>query len=99
MTELPIDADQPADIHVAPPPQRAIRRGPRSASTREAMREPSRDGVVYGRDGQVLSRSRSTVGDIFEIPPELKEPGWDYQWNAVTVHGNGEILLDQNHMM
>lgn len=54
---------------------------------------------VTGRDGEALSRTRTYVGDIFEIPLDMIEPGWSMQWNAVSIAGNSEIILDQNHMM
>lgn len=54
---------------------------------------------VTGRNGEVLSRTRTYVGDIFEIPNEMIPEGWSYQWNSVSIAGNSEIILDQNHMM
>lgn len=54
---------------------------------------------VTGRNGETLSRTRTYVGDIFEIPQEMIPPGWSYQWNSVSIAGNSEIILDQNHMM
>ena len=54
---------------------------------------------VVGHNGEVLSRTRTFVGDIFEIPKEMIPPGWSYQWNSVSISGNSDILLDQNHMM
>lgn len=54
---------------------------------------------IEGRNGEKLSRTRVQVGDIFEIPANMIPKGWTYQWNAVSVAGNSEILLDQNHMM
>lgn len=54
---------------------------------------------VTGRNGEVLSRTRTYVGDIFEIPEEMIPEGWSYQWNSVSIAGNSEIILDQNHMM
>jgi len=54
---------------------------------------------VTGRDGEVLSRTRTQVGDIFEIPQDMIPKGWSYQWNSVSIAGNSELLLDQNHMM
>lgn len=54
---------------------------------------------VTGRNGEALSRTRTYVGDIFEIPKEMIPENWDYQWNAVSIAGNSEIILDQNHMM
>ena len=54
---------------------------------------------VTGRDGERLSRTRTHVGDIFEVPPVMIPKGWTYQWNAISVAGNSDILLDQSHMM
>ena len=54
---------------------------------------------VTGRNGEVLSRTRTYVGDIFEIPKEMIPKNWSYQWCAVSIAGNSEIVLDQNHMM
>ena len=62
--------------------------------TREATREPTR-GTILGRDGEVLSRTRSGTADPFDIPADLIPPGWDYQWNVVTVTGNSDVCLDQ----
>jgi len=65
-------------------------------------RTPIRQGggrvQVLGRNGEVLSRQRTQTGDIYEIPREIIPEGWDYQWCAVSVTGNSEILLDQNLM-
>lgn len=74
------------------------------AAGRTQTRQPARtrsDGriEVTGRNGEVLSRTRVQVGDIFEIPKDMIPVGWSYQWNAISVAGNSEILLDQNHMM
>jgi len=101
MTELPIDPapDVPPEIVAAPAPKKQGRNGPRSTSTREPTRDAPRDGVYYGRDGEILSRKRKDTGDIFAIPSDLMDPDFEYQWNAVTVAGNQEILLDQNMMM
>ena len=60
--------------------------------TREATRSPT---VIRGRDGEVLSRTRSGTADPFDIPADLIPPGWDYQWNVVTVTGNSDVCLDQ----
>jgi hypothetical protein len=77
---------------------------PAASPTRTQTRVSARttpDGrlEVTGRNGEVLSRTRTYVGDIFEIPKELMEPGWSLQWNAVSIAGNSDIILDQNHMM
>lgn len=87
--------DPDTDVQAAP--QRAATRRPRQS--REPMRESNREGAVYGRDGEVLSRKRTATGDIFAIPAELIEVGWEMQWCAVSVIGNSEILMDQNLMM
>ena len=54
---------------------------------------------AVGRNGEVLSRRRTQAGDIFAIEAALIPKGWEYQWCAVSVVGNTEILLDQNLMM
>ena len=76
-------------------PQAAAR-----TQTRTGARTRS-DGRVeaIGHNGEVLSRTRTQVGDIFEIPKSMIPDGWTYQWNAVSIAGNKDILLDQTHMM
>lgn len=61
---------------------------------------PARAGRIeaLGRNNEVLSRRRTSTGDIFDIPKNLVPAGWEYQWCAVSVVGNTEILLDQNLM-
>ena len=61
--------------------------------------EAKRDGVVYGRNGEVLTRSRVAGVDPFAIPPEIIPPGWVYQWNVVTVTGNADLVMDQGMQM
>ena len=92
--EPQMSIDAAPEVEAAPQPV-----APRT-QTRQSARTRS-DGrlEVTGRGGEVLSRTRTYVGDIFEIPKELTEPGWSLQWNAVSISGNSEILLDQNHMM
>lgn len=106
---MPVDSDPP-QIDGRTREGRAIReaqaaqgRPQRNAPRRVPSREPARDArgniVVVGRDGETLSRRRKDDGkDIFDIPEELKEPGWSYQWCAVSINGNSDILLDQNLM-
>lgn len=86
---------------------RAAAAGPvqRKSRLREPAHEPtraptrvSRNVEAIGRGGEVLSRKRTSTGDIFDIPKNLIPEGWEYQWCAVTVAGNSEILLDQNLM-
>lgn len=72
---------------------------PSPQPVRQAARSGPRTLEVRGRNGEVLSRKRTGAGDIFDIPKDLVPDGWEYQWCAVTVVGNSEILLDQNLMM
>lgn len=77
---------------------------PQRAASRTQTRASARTNAngrleVIGRNGETLSRTRTYVGDIFEIPKEMIEPGWSMQWNAVSIAGNSDIILDQNHMM
>lgn len=89
-----------ADARLAAAPGRAASRQPaRQTAQREPVRQAARNGVVVGRNGEVLTRKRTSTGDIFDIPANLIEPGWEFQWCAVTVVGNSEILMDQNLMM
>jgi hypothetical protein len=91
------------------PPQRQMKKAPivkeeeispARTQTRQGARTRTDGRVeVVGHNGEVLSRTRVQVGDIFEIPGNMIPVGWTYQWNAVSVAGNSEILLDQNHMM
>lgn len=54
---------------------------------------------VIGRGGEVLSRTQVQVSDVFEIPQSMIPQGWSYQWNSVSIHGNSDILTEQNHDM
>lgn len=78
-----------------------VRKVVQEPAARAPTRAATRNGgvAVRGRDGEVLTRTRTGVGDIFEIPKELIPEGWSYQWCAVSVVGNTEVLLDQNLMM
>ena len=74
---------------------RGLARDPaRDEPVREATRDNLRDGEVLGRNGEVLSRKRVGGVDIYDVPPELWPEGWEYQWNAISVTGNTEIVLD-----
>ena len=63
-------------------------------STRQETRAPTRSEVI-GRNGEVLSRSRTGGIDPFDIPKDIVPEGWSYQWNVVTVTGNADVCLDQ----
>lgn len=48
--------------------------------------------TAVGRDGQQLSRTRKGGIDQYSFDPSIVPPGWEYQWNAVSVVGNSEIV-------
>src|SRR5882757_5838256 len=98
--DLSMDTDDAIE-KVEAAPKRGRPRGSTRAQGRETNRDPVRGGavVVRGRDGEVLTRKRTGVGDIFDVPADLIPAGWSYQWCAVTVVGNTEVLIDQNLMM
>jgi len=53
-----------------------------------------RDGatVVRGRNGEILTRAQPDDGlDEFRVPGHLKEDGWDYQWNTLTIYNSNEL--------
>jgi hypothetical protein len=60
---------------------------------REIARAPIPHGraVALGRDGKPIARRRDNTMDQFEVPANLKEPGWDYQWNVKSVLGEEKI--------
>lgn len=94
---LPIDEGAIA----APVQRRATARQPNRETPRDVSRQPSRSGrvVVEGHNGEILSRKRTGGIDPFYIDPAIIPKGWEYQWNAISVTGNAEILADQNLQM
>jgi hypothetical protein len=79
--------------------------GPRSRPSR-GTREPSREatrplaaGEYLGRNGVILRRGQPMVSDPYHIPEHLHEPGWDLQWNTVSVTNNTEVVRSQDVMM
>lgn len=95
----PAEAPQ-MEIDAQPEAKEAPQRAASRTQTRASARTLSNGRLeVTGRNGEALSRTRTYVGDIFEIPKEMIPEGWSYQWNAVSIAGNSEIILDQNHMM
>ena len=77
------------------------------APVREAMASPVQEGarVEYKEDGRAvyitsdgteLTRKRTTNSDIFHVPPEIIPPGWDYQWNTVTVYNEPQVAAQLN---
>lgn len=74
------------DARSAAPNRRQAPRPPREAP-RDVARTSPRQGavVVMGRDGEQLTRRRTSVGDVHDVPLNEIPKGWDYQWNLVTV--------------
>lgn len=97
MTELPLNEDQP-EFQAGPQPARRGR-APTRSGNREPIREAPRNGVWIGRGGEQLTRNHTNVADPFAVPVELKEHGWDYQWNSVSVVGNTEVIMSIDNMM
>ena len=97
MTKLDVDTG----IEAAAPLQRKRGR-PRLTNTHDPVRTATARGgrvTVQGRNGEVLTRKRTSTGDIFDVQLELIPAGWEYQWCAISVIGNTEVLMDQNLMM
>lgn len=72
---------------------------PRTADVTGARTRSDGKLEVTGRNGEVLSRTSIQAGDVFEIPQHMIPKGWSYQWNSVSIHGNTDILAEQNHDM
>jgi len=74
-------------------------REPTRGLARESDREPEREHrggeQIVGRNGEVLSRKRKGGVDPYDIPKEIIPPGWDYQWNVISVVGNSDVVMDQ----
>lgn len=57
---------------------------------RQPMRTELRSGEVRGRDGEILTRSRTSAhGYIneFDVPEHMKDPNWDLMWARTAAHG------------
>jgi hypothetical protein len=66
-------------------------------SAKEALRgddAPLPRGKFRTRSGEILS-FRSTDGSQYDIPEDLKEDGWTYQWQAHTVYNEPSNDLSQ----
>lgn len=71
--------------------------------TREPNRTPARASnrkvEAVGRDGEVLTRRRTQLGDRYAIPTAEIPEGWSYQWNQVTVLNkevHGDLVMAAN---
>lgn len=82
-----IDADAP----------RRQRGRPRKNAAAPARSLPR--GQALGRNGEVLVRAVTAVGDQFEIPSHLKERGWDYQWLSESIFNAADVVRRHNHQM
>lgn len=55
---------------------------------------------VFGRDGKIISRTRTGADDTYFVPEHVKPEGWDYNWKANSVTGQPMIahqtMLQQN---
>lgn len=67
-------------------------------SARKPVREELRSGQVLGRDGEVLSRRRSTgFRNEFDVPPHLQDEGYSYQWVRTSCHGKEDPANVSQH--
>ena len=64
---------------------------------RRPVRAPIREGEIKlrpgeyaGRNGEILKRSPVKAGNKFDIPDDIKEPGWSYQWIRHTIYNSTE---------
>lgn len=94
----------PAHVTAEAPVRRTNPRpAPRMESTRDIARESTRHGavIVVGRDGEQLTRRRTSVGDKYDVPRNEIPRGWSYQWNPVTVLGQkiGEMVEQHDLQM
>lgn len=53
--------------------------------------------MAEGRNGEILTRRRTQVGDPYHVPPNEIPDGWSYQWNPVTV--TGKEVIDMQNLM
>lgn len=97
-----IDIDEESPVVRAGAAPRNTRQPVRQQPARHVEREPERRGavVVTGRDGEILSRSRTQVGDIYHVEGHEIPDGWDYQWNPYTVLNqqatDSQVLMHAN---
>lgn len=95
---MPIDAASEPKRRGRPPkaaeaPKIAVGREPARSAPRS---EPLGDGLARARDGTILTRRGGREGtDQFAIPPEVIPSGWTYQWNAISVHNDTDVVADR----
>lgn len=92
MTDPAIDIDTD---DLAPTPAR----GRRSARGKPTEGRALPRGQALGRNGEVLVRAVTAMGDQFEIPANLKEAGWSYQWLSEKILNNADVVRRHNHQM
>lgn len=90
-----IDAGDPAMTPAAAPGRGA----PRGRRARPTEARALTRGQAVGRNGEVLTRAVTSGGDQFEIPAELKESGWDYQWLTESVFNAQDVVRRHGHDM
>ncbi len=81
-----------------PPPSQIAGRAP----LREPVHQPARPGILEarGRNGEILSRSnRADPVDQFELPREMIEKGWSYQWVRKSCYNKDDPANLTNHHM
>lgn len=81
-----------------PPPPGAAGRAP----LRNPVHQPARPGILEarGRDGEILTRgNRFDPVDQFELPREMIEKGWTYQWVRKSCIGKDDPANLTNHHM
>lgn len=74
----------------------------RRPAREDVARAPVRDlprGQYRGRNGELLTRKVPSNGDQYQFPPNLKEPGWDYQWLTEILLNNPDVVRRHNHQM
>lgn len=84
----------------APPAQAAVQppkrgRPPGRTAAREQAREPARE-AVRSNVPQGLTRRRRDNVDPYHVPQDIIPEGYEYQWNAVSVTGNTDVVLDKS---
>lgn len=65
---------------------------------RRRVREPIKEGEVQlrkgeymGRNGAILKRTPAKAGNKYDLPDDIKEHGWDYQWVRHSLYNNTEF--------